>query len=61
VSVGRALRLSPNTTFEYATLVLGAISFALVGLTSGRPVAARAWPLLAGAMLLLGVLLPRQS
>jgi len=54
------LILSPNTTFEYATLVLGAISFALVELTSGRPFAAPAGLSLAVAMLLLGVLLPRQ-
>jgi hypothetical protein len=57
------LILSPNTTFEYATLVLGALSYAVVEI-SGSNVRARSrrrsWVALGGAMLLLGVLLPRQ-
>jgi hypothetical protein len=53
------LILSPNTTFEYATLALGAISYALVRLVS---LGSRrgTWLYLGGAMFFLGVLLPRQ-
>ena len=57
------LILSPNTTFEYATLALGAISYAAVGLAgAAAPIRRRqlAWGCLGGAMFLLGVLLPRQ-
>jgi hypothetical protein len=54
------LILSPNTTFEYATLALGALSFALVRLlTLTSPVRARALLYLGAAMFFLGVLLPR--
>ena len=57
------LILSPNTTFEYATLVLGSISYALVRLVGSPPrveADPRTWGYLGGAMFLLGVLLPRQ-
>ena len=57
------LILSPNTTFEYATLALGAISYAFVALVTGRlqPRSnALAWVYLGSAMFLLGVLFPRQ-
>lgn len=57
------LILSPNTTFEYATLALGAISYALVALVTGnvQPSArSLAWAYLVSAMFFLGVLLPRQ-
>jgi hypothetical protein len=57
------LIVSPNTTLEYATLALGAISYAIVRLRGGEPYAephAATWVLLAASMLLLGVLLPRQ-
>jgi hypothetical protein len=57
------LILSPNATFEYATLVLGAISYALVRLVSSPvPIESRArtWWCLSGAMFLLGAVLPRQ-
>jgi Glycosyltransferase family 87 len=57
------LILSPNTTFEYATLALGALSYAIVellrapdDLTRRR----RAWITLGAAMFFLGVLLPRR-
>jgi hypothetical protein len=57
------LILSPNTTFEYATLALGAISYALIA-ALGAPLRGRAqsatWLCLGGAMFFLGVLLPRQ-
>lgn len=57
------LILSPNTTFEYATLALGAISYALIAVTRfPAPEGSRAvtWLSLGGAMFFLGVLLPRQ-
>jgi hypothetical protein len=56
------LVLSPNTTFEYATLALGAISYALVRLVADGSVRAQraTWTCLGVAMFLLGVLLPRQ-
>jgi hypothetical protein len=57
------LILSPNTTFEYATLALGAISYALVRAiepeTAGRS-DRRAWAYLGAALFFLGALLPRQ-
>lgn len=55
------LMLSPNTTFEYATIALGALSYVFVrelDLRGGRR--RLEWPLAAVAMLLLGVLLPRR-
>jgi hypothetical protein len=57
------LILSPNTTFEYATLALGAISYAFVRAASfGPPIENRRlnWATLGAAMFFLGVLLPRQ-
>lgn len=57
------LILSPNTTFEYATLALGTISYALVRAAGfGAPVENRRlnWLTLGAAMFFLGVLLPRQ-
>jgi len=56
------LILSPNTTFEYATLALGSLSYALVrAMDADRQRSLRpAWVSLGGAMFLLGVLLPRQ-
>ena len=54
---------SPNTTFEYATLALGALSYAMVRLRSPEPYRephAVTWALVGASMLLLGVLLPRQ-
>jgi hypothetical protein len=54
---------SPNTTFEYATLVLGAISYGVVRLATPGPNAAhwaRRWIWLGSSMFFLGVLLPRQ-
>ena len=53
------LILSPNTTFEYATLAMGAISYALVSaLRSPAPLST--WLPLGGALFFLGALLPRQ-
>jgi hypothetical protein len=56
------LILSPNTTFEYATLALGAISYAVVRLAANGSASAQrgTWTCLGVAMFLLGVLLPRQ-
>ena len=56
------LILSPNTTFEYALLALGAMSYALVRLVSNGPARPQVgtWICLGSAMFLLGVLLPRQ-
>ena len=57
------LIVSPNTTFEYVTLALGAISYAVVRIAVSAPDAQRGsgtWISLGAAMLLLGVLLPRQ-
>lgn len=57
------LILSPNTTFEYATLALGAISYAFVRAAGfGPPIENRRlnWATLGAAMFFLGVLLPRQ-
>lgn len=56
------LILSPNTTFEYATLALGAICYALVQVVALGPARTqpRTWVCLGGAMFFLGVLLPRQ-
>jgi hypothetical protein len=57
------LIVSPNTTFEYATLALGAISYAVARIGGGEPYAephARTWAYLGAAMFFLGVLLPRQ-
>lgn len=57
------LILSPNTTFEYATLALGATSYAVVRASvPGSAIGARSrpWLLLGGALFLLGALLPRQ-
>ena len=55
------LLVSPNTTFEYATLALGAMSYALVRIVGSESPLRRTgtWDFVA-AMLLLGVLLPRQ-
>jgi len=55
------LIVSPNTTFEYATLALGALSYCIVRLLdrAARP-RAGAWIALGGALLLLGAFLPRQ-
>jgi hypothetical protein len=57
------LIVSPNTTFEYATLVLGAISYAIVRLRGIEPYLEphrRTWIYLGASMFFLGVLLPRQ-
>jgi hypothetical protein len=57
------LIVSPNTTFEYATLALGAISYAIVhfaGSDSNANARAWTWVYLGSAMFFLGVLLPRQ-
>jgi hypothetical protein len=57
------LIVSPNTTFEYATLALGAISYCIVRVSGASSRDARdplAWVCLGSSMLLLGVLLPRQ-
>lgn len=57
------LIVSPNTTFEYATLVLGAISYAVVRLRGTEPYLEphrRTWIWLGASMFFLGVLLPRQ-
>jgi len=57
------LLASPNTTFEYATLALGAISYAVVRLGpyhAERKPPLGTWVLLGASMFLLGALLPRQ-
>ena len=57
------LIVSPNTTFEYATLALGALSYAIARLRSTEPYLephGRSWFYLGAAMFFLGVLLPRQ-
>jgi hypothetical protein len=57
------LIVSPNTTFEYATLALGALSYAIVRLRSTEPYLephGRTWFYLGASMFFLGVLLPRQ-
>ena len=57
------LIVSPNTTFEYATLALGAISYAVARMSGAEPYAephARTWAYLGASMFFLGVLLPRQ-
>lgn len=57
------LIVSPNTTFEYATLALGALSYAVVRLRSTEPYLEphrRTWLYLGASMFFLGVLLPRQ-
>jgi hypothetical protein len=57
------LIVSPNTTFEYATLALGALSYAIVrlrGTDAYLEPHRRTWIFLGASMFFLGVLLPRQ-
>jgi hypothetical protein len=54
------LILSPNTTFEYATLALGAVSYAFVALAAAPRNDARAIVAFTASLLLLGGILPRQ-
>jgi hypothetical protein len=57
------LILSPNTTFEYATLALGAMSYAFVRLTTAVPYEEprlRTSICFGAAIVLLGALIPRQ-
>jgi len=56
------LILSPHTAFEYITLALGAVSYAIVRIgTATLPSEHRTmtWLSVGGALFLLGVLLPR--
>jgi hypothetical protein len=53
------LILSPNTTIEYAVLALGAASYALVRLLTAASPSRATWACFAGAMFLLGGILPR--
>ena len=60
VTVGMLI-LSPNTLFEYATVALGAITCTAASAFKWRAATPYAtWLLLGAAMLLLGVLLPRE-
>jgi Glycosyltransferase family 87 len=54
------LILSPNTIFEYATLALGAVSYAFVALAAAPRHDARATAAFTASLLLLGGILPRQ-
>jgi hypothetical protein len=57
------LVISPNTTFEYAALALGAVAYGLVRIVGDEPFReprGRTRLYLVGAMFFLGVLLPRQ-
>jgi hypothetical protein len=54
------LIFSPNTTFEYITIALGAVSYAFVGIVLGARERFGTWLLFAASLFLLGGLVPRQ-